>query len=304
MSIRHYSQNDMAQPAEASTATTRGRRTSAYDNCFGQHLIDHGIYPDRYDYPDSDITPEPSNLEEIQARLMAKRPSLSPSLFPDAAFRDFKRADGRVVTEGMVMSTVLPIIRGSADIPCAESLLFNGLDPLTDGTIVAAKPDFYDGSPLEVINIRIREDSGYLTVPSASNQRAPALPNFFTEAKTPNGAIDVARRQACYDGALGARAMQGMQSYAQDEPVFDNKAYTITSTYYDGTLKIFAVHLTLSTDNSTNHHMTPLRSFAMTDTAETFRQGASAYRNAREWAQEQRDTFIAIANKRAIQLDA
>ena len=37
----------------------------------------------------------------------------------------------------------------------------------------------------------------------------------------------------------------------------------------------------------------------MTDTAETFRQGATAYRNARDWAKEQRDEMIKRANDRA-----
>jgi len=46
-------------------------------------------------------------------------------------------------------------------------------------------------------------------------------------------------------------------------------------------------------------HMTQLRSFAMTDTAETFRQGATAYRNARDWVKEQRDEAIKRANERA-----
>jgi hypothetical protein len=37
----------------------------------------------------------------------------------------------------------------------------------------------------------------------------------------------------------------------------------------------------------------------MTDTAETFRQGATAYRHTRDWAQEQRDEAIGQANERA-----
>ena len=35
----------------------------------------------------------------------------------------------------------------------------------------------------------------------------------------------------------------------------------------------------------------------MTDTAETFRQGATAYRNARDWAKEQREAAIVRANE-------
>ncbi len=42
--------------------------------------------------------------------------------------------------------------------------------------------------------------------------------------------------------------------------------------------------------------MTPLRSFSMTDAAETFREGASAFRNSRDCAKAQRDQFIATAN--------
>lgn len=37
----------------------------------------------------------------------------------------------------------------------------------------------------------------------------------------------------------------------------------------------------------------------MTGNINTFRQGATAFRNARDWAQEQRDTFISAANERA-----
>jgi hypothetical protein len=37
----------------------------------------------------------------------------------------------------------------------------------------------------------------------------------------------------------------------------------------------------------------------MADTAETFRQGATYYRNARDWAKEQRDEAITRANERA-----
>ncbi|OJD23055.1 hypothetical protein ACJ73_05590 [Blastomyces percursus] len=48
--------------------------------------------------------------------------------------------------------------------------------------------------------------------------------------------------------------------------------------------------------------MTPLRSFAMTDNPDTFRSGACAYRNARDWAQEPRDEFIKSANERRSEL--
>lgn len=40
----------------------------------------------------------------------------------------------------------------------------------------------------------------------------------------------------------------------------------------------------------------------MTDTVEAFRQGASALRNARDWAKETRDKLIVAANDRVVDL--
>jgi hypothetical protein len=69
-------------------------------------------------------------------------------------------------------------------------------------------------------------------------------PNFYFEAKGPNGSAVVVRRQACYDDAIGARGMQSLQSYRQNELVYDNRAYTITSTYHDRQLKMYTTYIT------------------------------------------------------------
>jgi hypothetical protein len=45
--------------------------------------------------------------------------------------------------------------------------------------------------------------------------------------------------------------------------------------------------------------MTQVEAFALTRNANTFREGVGAFRNARDWAQEQRDMFISAANERA-----
>jgi hypothetical protein len=45
--------------------------------------------------------------------------------------------------------------------------------------------------------------------------------------------------------------------------------------------------------------MSQVEAFALTRNINTFREGATAFRNARDWAQEQRDTFITAANERA-----
>jgi hypothetical protein len=48
--------------------------------------------------------------------------------------------------------------------------------------------------------------------------------------------------QACYAGAIGARGIHALQGYGQAEPTYDNKAYTFSSTYHDGTLKMYSHH--------------------------------------------------------------
>ncbi len=279
-----------------STVKTSHRKSSAYHRDFEQHLIDHGIYP-------NSRTQKPHNWDEIQHKMTQPRPSLSPSKFSDGAFETFRQANEEALTEAMVMRKPFPTISGDADIPSAGELPFGNLEPLTDGTLVDAKPDFYDGARPAQIDRQIRAELGSYITPS-TQQQAPALPNFFTEAKGPDGSAAVAKRQACYDGALGARGMRSLQTYGAEniKTIFDNNAYTITSTYHNGHLQMYTTHLTQLTDheNSPEYHMTQLNAFAMTGTAERFREGASAFRNARDWAKEQRDQMIAAANGKAI----
>jgi len=242
--------------------------------------------------------PKPSNWAEINSRMAQPRPSLSPSRFSENAFEAFQQVNEEALTENTVMSKAFPIIAGTADIPSQENLLFGNLKHLTDGSITKAKPDFYDGSRPAELNKQIREELGPYIVPS-TNTAAPCVPNFITEAKGPKGTSDVCKRQASYHGAVCARGMHELRSYVGQETLYDNNAYTITSTYHhSGLLTMYTTHPTLSKDTKrpTEYRMTQLRSFAMTDAPDTFRQGARVLRNAREWAEEQREELIAAAN--------
>ncbi|KAM3499050.1 hypothetical protein MY11210_009638 [Beauveria gryllotalpidicola] len=149
-------------------------------------------------------------------------------------------------------------------------------------------------------------DLSKLVIPT-SHGRAPVIPNFFIEAKAPRGGADVAKRQACLDGAVGSRAMHSLQNYGEkDEPVYDGNSRTFSSTYHagTGTLQLYAHHVTGPTvdGEQPEYHMTQIRTFGMTDTRETFIVGATALRNARDLAQQQRQTFIRAANARASQI--
>jgi len=287
---------------EPTTKTTTTKSTGPYDRAFQQHLIDGGVYPDEYEYPDGRVPAKPDNWENINRRLSQPRPSLSPSQFSDGEFRRFKRADAHAFKEKQVTESVIPVIEGkNKDAKCISGgIPFTNLDHLTDETLAPGNPDRYYGARPEQLDRRVRAHLGGHIIPSTQHD-LPILPNYFLEIKGPDGSAAVAKRQASYDGALGARGIQSLKSYGQDEPLYDNHANTITAIYHNGQLQMYTSHPSQPTSRGgrPEYYTTQLRSFAMTDTAETFRHGATAYRNARDWAKEQRDEVIKRANNRA-----
>lgn len=196
------------------------------------------------------------------------------------------------------MTKVVPVIAGGGDdrYPSEAGVPFGHLEPM-DTDLVKPVPDVYYGAKPEQIDRRVRDELGKYIVPS-SDTSLPAVPNYFLEGKSAKGRADVAVRQACYDGAVGARAMHQLQNYGASTPVYDGNAYTITNTYQNGYLQMYATHPTEPRvpGGQPEYHMTQLRSFALGDTADRFREGAGAYRNGLDWAKEQRDRFIADAN--------
>lgn len=284
--------------------TTAAKSTSPYDRTFQQHLIDHGIFPDDYEYPDGKTSPEPSNLDDILRVLAKPRRSLSPSRFSDSDFRRFKRADTHAFREWQVASTVIPIIEGEVgDSKCVSGQIpFTNLDPLTDGSLVPGNPDRYYGARPEQLNQQVRTELSGHIVPSTQNN-LPIAPNFFLAVKGPSGSLEVAGRQACYDGALGARGICSLQTYGDAELYSDNKAYTITSTYHGGCLKVYTSHPLSpgSPGTSGGYVTTQIMTYGLTGNADAFRTGAGAYRNARDWARQMRDEAIKKANESLIQ---
>lgn len=114
----------------------------------------------------------------------------------------------------------------------------------------------------------------------------------------------MAQNQAMYDGAIGARGMLQLQNYREPKLAYDGNAYTMAASYCDGQLKIYATHPRESTMGETEYCMTQVNSYAMTGNENGFRQGAAAYRNARDWTQRQRDEFIGKANAAALRISA
>ncbi|CAH0033329.1 unnamed protein product [Clonostachys rhizophaga] len=175
--------------------------TNAYHAGFEQHLIDHEVHPPTF----ASQGPE---WAEIMEALDRRRPSLSPSLFSSTNFDTFRARNFAAKNEAAVLRAVIPTITGpiEADPLCLPNAQFTKLKPLTDGTIVPAKPDFYYGADPKDLDRSIRDELAGDIIPSAWEDR-PMVPNFFLEVKGPKGTSGVATLQACYDGALGSRAM-------------------------------------------------------------------------------------------------
>ncbi|OAA48631.1 hypothetical protein NOR_01881 [Metarhizium rileyi] len=298
--VRRTSQSP--SKTDATPDSTSTRNTGPYDRAFQQHLIDHDIFPDDYEYPDGTLPPEPGNMNDILDITTRPRRSLSPSRFSNDDFRNFKRADTHAFREREIITNIIPVIKGTVlDSKCvAGDVLFTNFDDLTDGTLVFGKPDVYYGARPEQLNIKVRREQSRKIMPSSQSD-LPILPNFFLAAQAPNGSLAVASRQSCYNGALGARAMHSLQSYGQQEPEYDNKAYTISSIYHGGTLKMFTSHPIppRTPGGKPGFVTTQIKTWGLTSDADTFRQGASAFRNARDWAKQQRDDAIRQANERA-----
>ncbi|KAI1117388.1 hypothetical protein F5Y14DRAFT_466075 [Nemania sp. NC0429] len=275
------------------------RRSSAYDDDFEQHLIDHGIYLDGHEYLDDHETPRLENLDQIRQRLLATRVSSSSLRTPDSFFLEFQRKN-KTKSEGTVMRKVVPLIAGNDNIPNEGHLSFTNLVSLTSDTTVKPIPDYSDGARVADVHSEVRRDLNNVIIPT-KHVDAPVAPNFFLEAKASRGAADVALRQSCYDGAYGARAMHSLQNYGKKHVAYDNSAYTLSSTYHDGVLRLYAHHLTASTTprGQPQYHMTKIAGFDLTSDQETLLKGVAAFRNARDLAEQHRSCFIKAANSRA-----
>ena len=284
---------------ELSEITTKS--SGPYNRNFLQNLIDHNIFPPMYRPPSGTQPAKPNNWEEVQQRLSRRRSSLSPSRFSETRYKGFVQAHYSAKKEQQIRESIVPIIEGNIeDAKCrSEGILLSNLDDLTDFKFVPGNPDIYYGARPKQLDPRIRDELDRQIIPSTQHN-LPLAPNFFLTVKGPDGSSEVATKQALYDGALGARGMHSLQSYQQDESI-DSHAATITAIYYGGQLgqmSMYIIHHAQSGDNRDRpeYYMHQLNSWSMIGNIETFRQGATAYRNARDWAKEQRDEAIRHAN--------
>ncbi|KAF2452840.1 hypothetical protein BDY21DRAFT_293988 [Lineolata rhizophorae] len=297
---RNSASTSRIYPTATSTAITKTTKSSgAYNPNFEQRMIDNRIYPDGYEYPDGRVPPVPGNWEAIQQMLVKRRPSLSPSVFPEEEYQEFKRANAQVSSENKATRNVIPMIQGITrdERSVGSGIPFTNLADIMRGKSHKAKPDVYYGARPEQLDPNVRTQLSASIVPSTT-ETCPLAPNFFVEAKRPSASAAVALNQACFAGAVGARGVHSLQTYGEDVPVYDNNGYTLSSTYHSGQLKIYAHHLSQPNGPGTDpeYYMNQLRAFAMTDNRKTLIEGITAFRNAEAWTEAQRNAAIAHAN--------
>ncbi|KAK9442926.1 hypothetical protein VB005_03989 [Metarhizium brunneum] len=288
------------QSSKATSVGSRSGRSSAYGKDFQQHLADYNVHVNNW-------RSKALNATEMQSELAHERASLSPYQFSESDFEEFRRKNEDPALESEVITSVLPILCDNSSIHNKQNVLFTELEPMTNSGAIQPKPDFFDGARLGDLDQNIRNDEGILSaaIPT-KHPNVPVVPNFFLEVQGPDGNASVAQRQACYDGAYGTRAIHALQNYKEAEPIYDGNAYTYSSTYYagTGTLQLYAHHVTTPTtvnNERPKYHITQIDGWQMTGNINSFRRGATAFRNARDSAQRYRNHFIQAANAKATQ---
>ena len=120
------------------------------------------------------------------------------------------------------------------------------------------------------------------------------MPNFFIEKKGPDGRSFVAENQAVYNGVLGARAFQKFLTYLNGHAALDNKAHTISVTFESNHawLSLYCVHIIEHPDGSHGYKTTYIGGWSL---RHQFVEGVTAFRNLREWAEEERNMLAARA---------
>ncbi|KGQ03788.1 hypothetical protein BBAD15_g10979 [Beauveria bassiana D1-5] len=282
------------------------KRTSAYDTKFEQGLAEYNIFTDYYHLRRCRrgySTPEPENLDDIVQALSKSRDSQSPTRDLSAEFQKLKRANSRVITHACTRSALLPVIKSNSKEHDGEyGLRFKRLDSITKRTTVDPAPDLYDGSYPSSLHKSVQQDLGDVITPT-HHYNAPVLPNFFLEIRAPEKCFEVVKRQACLDGAVGARAMHALQNYGAEKPVYDGNAYSFSFVYHAGTatLHMYA-HFPTAPQNeggAPEYQMKQVDAFFMTKNREDFVAAVTTFRNARDMAESYRERFIEAANVRA-----
>ncbi|KAI3394029.1 hypothetical protein diail_3293 [Diaporthe ilicicola] len=311
------SQGSRSQAGAGTSAKTKS--SSPYDAAFRQHLIDFKIYPINHILASNDLPSAPDNLQDIIDEICGNsRASLEPSTFGTEQHERFWRSY-ILSTSEEAQSRTLDMIEGDTLAPSAAHVKrgpvkLTNLSPLVPANFVPGNPDRAYGARPELLDGAVRDQLGTLVLPTSAEDILS--PNFIVHVKGPDGKPRVAKIQAVYDGALAARGMQALWEFGREgdgeDDVQTAVARTITCTFADGILRMFAVARrhggarlqrlqpqTRLPPEDIEYVTSRIGSWLMAEKLDDFRDGALAFRNGLEWARRQRDRLIEQANRKA-----
>ncbi|KAI7975153.1 hypothetical protein EIK77_001839, partial [Talaromyces pinophilus] len=191
------SSSSLESSSDTNSETTATTTPSAYAGGFVQHLINRGVYPHGYHYPNGSRIPKPNNFDDIIQRLGRSRRSLSPSKFSNRDFENLQDADTHPCKSVLVDDSTR-ILEGD---DVSGGYRFVNLAPLTDHRLRAIKPSHFFGSRCEELHRRVLQELSHQIDPSDYDCR-PVIPNFFLEARGNDVPVSMATRKAWYAGAL------------------------------------------------------------------------------------------------------
>lgn len=167
-SLRASRSASRGSSASRSTKPLTTKSSGLYDCDFQQHLIDYGIYPPAYEYPDGRLLLKPLNWGDIKERLARHWASLSPLKFMEEMHEKFVRADAYAFKEKQITESVISKIEGdNGDTRCITGgIPFWNLEHLIDGTLVPGNPDRYYGARPEQFDWRICSELEEQIMPS------------------------------------------------------------------------------------------------------------------------------------------
>lgn len=300
-------------------SSNQTKTSSPYDAAFKQHLINHKVWPIGHYLETGSPPPPPDNLSDIIAHVNGGRSSLEPDVFDESHFATFQKSYQLAASEEPRSRTVesiegLELSLSSTHVKRGP-VKFSNLRPLLPENLVPGNPDRVYGSRPEKLDGAIRDDPDLETLVLPTAARDMICPNMIVHIKGPAGSQETAHVQAVYDGALAARGMEALWISGREGGGTDGEstpdrlalahvARTLTCTFAAGVLRMYAVHLrpgrgTLDPLQDVEYVTSPVGAWVMDYNLEDFRKGATAYRNAIEWARAQRDEVIDRANRRA-----
>lgn len=193
----------------SSQSSSEGRIQGPWSSNNQQHLVDNDVYPHTYRYPDRSVPAKPNNWEEMNHLPAHPRPSLLE--YTHEEYETFVQADADASKANQVSESVDPINEGKiADSNCRRGgIPFTNLDPLTDGTLKPGKPDIDHGARAEQLSRKVHDELGGQGI-LLTQDELPIAPNFFLAEKGQDESALVAKRQHCYNRALGARSTHSL----------------------------------------------------------------------------------------------